>query len=58
MSTPNYATVTEIKTFKVNGAVALPTGLYTDGEIEAEINLMEEWIEKNWRHLLPKDSNI
>ena len=46
MSTPNYATVSEVKTFKVNGVVALPALLYSDGEIEAEINLMEEWIEK------------
>lgn len=42
----NYTTVNDVKAYKVNGVVALASGLYTDNEIQDAIDLTESLIEK------------
>ena len=41
----NYATVAEVKAFKVGGAVSDVESSYSDGEITTELDLMESLIE-------------
>lgn len=41
----NYATIAEVKAFKVDGAVSGVASNYTDGEIQTELDLVEEIIE-------------
>lgn len=42
----NYATVQQVKDYKVRGVVALTAGLYTDPEIQTAIDLAESIIER------------